>query len=1145
GALRLYVEHWHNSTDPSTTTMTISTVVDGVTTLQTASPAGSLLGVLYADLPNCATNSVSFAACADANTNNDWVIYDFAGALPGSVVNITVISGNNEFTQDCDGTMYPASTGDFTIPTIVEPNALPDFTMCGGIASTPITFPFTQNVNINWSNDNPGIGLAASGTGDVGSFVPTIGTSPQVANIEVIDGCFIDTFQINILPAPDPILVITSASTAVPTATSCVYDSVNINGSGSTMLAPETITNYAWDFGDGNTSSNINNTHLYNIAGTYNLTLSLTGSNGCINSATTPYVVYPKPVAAFSTNTACEGLATLFNGGISTVAAPSNIANQIWAYGDGSQAVAIDPSYTYGSQGTYTAQLIVLTDQSCRDTTTNTVTVFPTPIAVAAIDNFCVYDSLAFFSNASSIVAPGVIAGYTWDFGDGTNSGLNNPKHLYGTAGVYNVSLTATSTDGCTNEITSMAEAYPIPTPLFTFSDVCRYDAVAFDATTSNISSGAITDYTWSFGDGRNGTSANTTNLYALEGTYNVELIVNSNNNCKDTVSEDVTIFPVPVAAFVFNDECLGEAINFSSATTSIPNPGVIANYSWSFGDGNTSTSTNPPHLYGAAASYAVRLSVSSTDGCINEIITTATTHPKPIAAFTFNDRCTYDLFTFDATISSVANGGTVANYAWRFGDGNTGSGVTASNLYSVDGTYNVELITTSDNNCLDTTQSIATVFPVPTAEFSFLNQCLNLPISFYAGSSAVNNPDSIVTYTWDFAGTTATSSGTIREFTFATVDTFLVQLTVSTSKNCSHDTSALAIVHPLPSPSFTFGKVCEETPITFTNTTSISTGSIIGYSWDFGNSTTSNLQNPIATYNSAGPFNVNLIATSVNRCEAAITIPIQVNPRPTANFGNSFPESCSPLCIDFSDSSSSNAASIIQYSWSFSDGNNSSSQNVNSCFINNDNEVDDIFDLLPKLTVTNDLGCVDSLEKSLMVSIFHNPYSSFDPVPSETNMHDAKIQFENYSLGTDIYKWYFADGDSSTLFEPLHHYKDTGTYVVKLFNYTVNGCIDSSEKPVTITPVIHFTIPNAFTPDGDGLNDFFNWKGYGIKETDFEFYIFNRWGEMIFKATDFTPWDGYAGSRPAQQDVYVYKIYYQDVFDEKHKLTGTVTLIR
>jgi len=1122
--------------------MTIQTTINGVTTQQTASPVGSLLGVLYADLPNCATNSVSFAACARANTENDWVIYDFPGASPGATVSITVISGNNQFTEDCDGSMYPAVTGNFTIPNIVEPEKLPDVSMCGGVASDPIVFPFIADVIFNWSNDNPAIGLGVSGVGDIASFIPTIGATPQIANIEIADGCFLDTFQITILPAPDPLVAINSAS---PSGTSCVYDSFNINGNTSTMFAPETITDWAWDFGDGTTSTSMNNVHKYGAAGTYPVGLTLTGSNGCINTGINNYIVYPKPAALFSTNIACLGDATNFAGAASNVAAPNVIANHIWAFGDGGISVSTDPSHSYVTEATYNAELVVVTDQGCRDTVVNDVFVFPDPSPLAVIDNYCFYDSLSFSSASSTINAPGVITQYLWDFGDGQTSTSSTPKHLYAAQGDYNVSLTVTSGDGCSNQFNTTATAHPAPVALFNVTDKCLYDAVPFDASASTISSGTIVTYAWRFDDDKIGSSAQTTNQYTTDGPYTAELIVTSNNNCKDSLTKPLTVFPVPAAAFTFENKCLGEAISFSSASSSIGNPGNLNNYEWIFADGGVSTNQNPSHMYVLPQTYTVQLKTTSGDGCVDSTSSPVTTHPKPVATFTFDDRCTYDVFNFDASTSTVGNSGAITGYGWTYGDGNTGNGITNSNLYAADGTYTVQLIIATDNNCLDTAEMTSTAYPVPVADFTFTNQCLNIPISFDASGSTINNPGSITNYTWDFAGTASSLGVPTNEFTFATPDIFEVTLTVTSDQNCVHTTSLFPEVFPLPEPMFTFLNACEQSPVFYSNTSSISKGNLVAYTWDLDNGTASSVTNPLTSYDIAGIYNVKLKAVSGSNCEDSITIPIDVKSKPTARFGAGPLEGCSPLCVDYIDSSSSNSTSMTNYFWKFSSGETSTNQNQNTCFDNDDNEEDDIFTINPMLVVTNDLGCKDSTSNPYNVKVYHYPVSSFGATPSETDMHHDLIQLNNYSLGTDRYQWVFSDGDSSNTFEPEHHYTDTGTFVVKLFNYTINGCIDSSENPVYIAPVIHFNIPNAFTPDGDGKNDEFNWQGYGIEAENFEFYIYNRWGELLFHTNEFKGWNGYVNGRLAQQDVYVFKVNYTDVFDLSHSVLGTVTLVR
>jgi PKD repeat protein len=105
----------------------------------------------------------------------------------------------------------------------------------------------------------------------------------------------------------------------------------------------------------------------------------------------------------------------------------------------------------------------VSTESQCLDTITIPVTAFPVPVAAFTVTNECLYDELSFNSSNSSINAPGTIANYSWDFGDGTTSGQSNPSHQYGADGTYNVNLLVTSGNGCVNDITLPAIAYPIP----------------------------------------------------------------------------------------------------------------------------------------------------------------------------------------------------------------------------------------------------------------------------------------------------------------------------------------------------------------------------------------------------------------------------------------------------------------------------------------------------------------------------------------------------------------------------------------------------------------------------------------------------------------------------------------------------------
>jgi gliding motility-associated-like protein len=159
--------------------------------------------------------------------------------------------------------------------------------------------------------------------------------------------------------------------------------------------------------------------------------------------------------------------------------------------------------------------------------------------------------------------------------------------------------------------------------------------------------------------------------------------------------------------------------------------------------------------------------------------------------------------------------------------------------------------------------------------------------------------------------------------------------------------------------------------------------------------------------------------------------------------------------------------------------------------------------------------------------------------------MFDREVNLTNQSIGADEYLWELGDGYSSSDLQFNHTYADTGTFVISLTVSTVNGCEDVSSTVFVIPPTINFGVPNAFTPDGDGLNDTFFFTGFGIMDQDFEFQVFNRWGELVYNTTAFQPWDGTYNGTPARDGVYAYRIRYRDTLGATTTKQGHVTLLR
>ena len=251
--------------------------------------------------------------------------------------------------------------------------------------------------------------------------------------------------------------------------------------------------------------------------------------------------------------------------------------------------------------GTYS---VTVTDAGgCSATFTNNVTVNPLPNVSFTASNSCLGNTTQ-FTNTSTI-SSGTLATYNWTFGNSFSSSSQNPSQLYITSGIYNVTLQITSGFGCVSSATMPVSVAPLPVANFGATTVCNNNATQF-TDLSTVSSGSITAWNWSFGNGIISNSQNPAYNYSAAGTYDVTLIVSSGTGCNDTTLQSVTINPKPVAIFNAPDVCQGDSTNFIN--TSSINNGNISDYTWNFGDGLGSSLENPVHLYTSAGTYTVTL---------------------------------------------------------------------------------------------------------------------------------------------------------------------------------------------------------------------------------------------------------------------------------------------------------------------------------------------------------------------------------------------------------------------------------------------------------------------------------------------------------------------------------------------------------
>ncbi|MFN9115869.1 MAG: PKD domain-containing protein, partial [Bacteroidota bacterium] len=352
---------------------------------------------------------------------------------------------------------------------------------------------------------------------------------------------------------------------------------------------------------------------------------------------------------------------------------------------------------------------------------------------------------------------------------------------------------------------------------------------------TTNSRSGA-TNYSWRFGDGTTSTASNPTKTYSAAGTYSIRLIAITGNIFRDTLTRIVTVNPNPTAAFSLSNsaQCL-KANSFSVTNSS----SGATSYSWTFGDGSSSTAASPTKTYSTAGTYTVRLVAFNSSGCSDTLTRNITVYPQPVAAFSLNS-ASQCLRGNSFTTTNSSSG--ASNYGWSFGDGTTSTANNPTKTYSAAGTYNIRLIAITGNSCRDTLTRSVTVNPNPTASFTVSNnaQC-------FRGNRFVFNSTSTVSagslsYAWNFGGG-RTSSNSRDSLAYADTGTYRVRLIAITAAGCRDTAFSNVVVYPQGTADFSIAAAAQclrGNSFSFTDNSRVGSGSINAYDWRFGNGSTS-----------------------------------------------------------------------------------------------------------------------------------------------------------------------------------------------------------------------------------------------------------------------------------------------------------------
>ena len=396
-------------------------------------------------------------------------------------------------------------------------------------------------------------------------------------------------------------------------------------------------------------------------------------------------------------------------------------------------------------------------------------------------------------------------------------------------------------------------------------------------------------------------------------------------------------------------------------------------------------------------------------------------------------------------------------------------------------------------------------------------------------------------TYHWDFGDPTTTldTSNVINpSWTYADSGTYQVMLIINPGTMCADTQTNVFYIYPLLDPVFSPppGECIYENSFDFTGG-----GAYVGngtFAWNFGSNATPSTSNGLnqtnIIYNSVGTFPVTF-TISENGCTETYTANVEVFPKPIADYTLASPIACDLQPVSFVNNST---ILPLTYSWTFGDGGTSNVMNPSYLYPG-------IGTYNTSLIVSTPFGCKDTFALPSPVSVLTSPTAGINATPTDTSIFYPDVTVFDLSFGATDCDIYWGDGASSTNCDTMHSYAAPGTYTIMQVVTNANGCRDTAFIEVVIRPEFLFWIPNAFTPNGNGLNDVFKPKLIGVH--DYSFLIFDRWGEKIFETNnEEVGWNGYFKGRLCTNDVFVYKINFRDDVDNlDYQYIGRVTLVR
>lgn len=859
------------------------------------------------------------------------------------------------------------------------------------------------------------------------------------------------------------------------------YAQIRVNAGTHTLRADSGFNAIAYGYGNAESygySAGTNLKDLYNTISPLN-PLNITGTNSAC--ACTPFyyaITYPYQPLSLAWDFKGFQPNAFIN---SPVADSTYLINgkQVWRY-------KLPTPYTYCPAGNYPLSITAGTagTDGCGNTQVKDDTLFvrntPTPDFNWTHDG-CVTDSVRF--NDISTYDEGVYSYlWTWDFGDGNTSTEHNPVHKYSTPGIYTVKYTLITNIGCISTVKEKQVVVTgIPVAKFGYSNpLCLNQEVIFTDTSTVSSPGIIKFWHWNFGDGNTTdatTNANQLHVYTVTGPKTVSLQIETASGCQSAVlNKAFTINPTPAVDFSMPAKvCLPyDVASFTDASTIADGTEAGFSWKWKFGEllsgaNDSSNIKNPSHLYSGAGPFNVTLAVTSASGCVGDSTKLfSNVFVKATAGVTVNTENCLNVVT---NFSSTSNGGgnTIAGWFWNFGDAANGTGQTTTHTYTVADTFPVKHWIVTDKGCYsDTVTKDVIVNPLPGPGFNssaLACEKNNITITDLSTPGAGN----ITKWTWNFGDgrpDSVVNNNLPFIIKYDTAGSYTIALNLLTDKGCTIPApfTKIILVNPLPKAGYISPEVClADAAAQFIDTSSIASGTITNWSWNFGDPGSANniFSGPGAQhrYTDTGYYKATLIVTGDRGCIDSVTQSFTVNGDiPDANYiSQAAANLCANDSVSIQDSSTVDFGYVTKVEIYWDNGNDPGTKETDELpvfgkvykHLYPDFQSPLAKDFFVRYLSYSGITCVDEVTKR--ITVHASPKVQFTTVPP------VCLDAPGYQLteaseiggvpGTGVFT---GPGVSSTgLFTPS--VTGVGTFRI-LYTYTSPfGCVDTISNTVTV----------------------------------------------------------------------------------------------